>query len=75
MTKELQQCYEAVFQDLLTNGPNLFKGVYDARHGNSVFMFGIETVMEYIAIRVDDETYEKFSELFTKNMVKSEEKA
>ena len=39
-------------------------------------MHGVSTVMEFITLRADlsEETYEKFSNEFTKNMVKSKTK-
>ena len=52
----------------------MFRGEYDARHGNESFMNGIATVMEYLASLVDDTFYQKVSDTFTHNMVKSQEK-
>ena len=52
----------------------MFRGEYDARHGNESFMNGIATVMEYLASCVDDIFYQKVSDTFTHNMVKSQEK-
>ena len=52
----------------------MFRGEYDARHGNEFFMNGIATVMEYLASLVDDTFYQKVSDTFTHNMVKSQEK-
>lgn len=45
MTKE--EAYEIVYKDLIT--ASLFRGIYDARHGNISFMNGIACVMEVIA--------------------------
>lgn len=39
------------------------------------FMYGICTVMEFIADKVSPEVYDKFSTEFVKNMNKSEERA
>lgn len=52
----------------------MLQGFYDAKNGLEPFMYGIQTVMEYIAINDSEDTYEKFSEMFTKNIVKSKEK-
>ena len=52
----------------------MFRGEYDAKNGNEDFMYGISTVIEYLAYRVDDEFYQHVSDTFIHNMVKSEEK-
>lgn len=52
----------------------MFRGEYDAKHGNESFMNGIATVMEYLAMRVDDTFCQEVSDVFTHNMVKSQEK-
>lgn len=52
----------------------MFRGVYDAKHGNESFMYGISTVMEYLASRVGDTFYQEVSDVFTHNMVKSQKK-
>ena len=52
----------------------MFRGEYDARHGNEFFMNGIATVMEYLASCVDDTFYQSVSDIFTYNMAKSQEK-
>ena len=54
---------------------NRFNGIYDAKNGNEHFMYGIETVVEYLAINISDEYYEEFCDTFTKNMLKSLGKA
>ena len=52
----------------------MFRGEYDAKHGNESFMYGIATVMEYLASLVDDTFYQEVSDVFTHNMAKSQEK-
>lgn len=77
MRKEkLEQAYKIVFEDMKKNSPSFFFGNYDARNGKDSFMYGVGTVMEFIAMRADssEETYEKFSDEFTKNMVESEKR-
>lgn len=52
----------------------LFIGKYDAKNGNEDFMYGIQTVMEFLAFSISDEFGEKFSKKFTHNMVDSKKK-
>ena len=53
---------------------DLFIGKYDAKNGNKKFMYGIGTVMEFIANEISEETYEKFYDKFLKNLIDSESK-
>lgn len=53
----------------------LFRGVYDAKHGKESFMFGVSTVMEHLAAKVDEDFYQKVSDIFARNMLKSLDKA
>ena len=73
--KNLKIAYQLVYDDMVSKGPDLFKGYYDAKHGNNSFMYGICTVMEFIADKVSPEVYDKFSTDFVANMNKSEERA
>ena len=43
---ERKEAFEIVLEEL--KRCSLFKGVYDAKNGNSQFMYGISTVMENI---------------------------
>lgn len=74
--KKLEEAYKIVFEDMKKNSPSFFFGKYDAKNGKESFMHGVSTVMEFIALRADllEETYEKFSNEFTKNMVESKTK-
>lgn len=72
---ELEKAYKIVFADLMTNSFGLLVGKYDAANGNDTYMHGIELVMETIAIRSSEEDYENFTDLFTRNMIESKEKA
>ena len=58
------------------NSPSFFFGKYDAKNDKESFMHGVSTVMEFIALRADlsEETYEKFSNEFTKYMVESKKR-
>lgn len=73
--KTLKAAYHLVYDDMVSKGPKLFRGHYDAKHGNSSFMYGICTVMEFIADKASPEIYDKFSIEFVKNMNKNEERA
>lgn len=58
--------YKIVLEDL--KEVPMFTGKYDAKNGRKHFMFGIMTVMEYIAGKAGDEEY---SDMFLENMNKS----
>ena len=73
--KNLKIAYQLVYDDMVSKGPDLFKGCYDAKHGNNSFMYGICTVMEFIADKVSPEVYDNFITDFVINMNKSEERA
>ena len=49
-------------------------GKYDAKNGNKEFMYGISTVMEWIAYRASEKQGEEFSAMFLDNMIDSQEK-
>ncbi len=68
-----REIFEAVYLELRQNP--LLTGHYDAKNGNEHFMYGIQTVMEAIAVRAGRNYYEDFSNEFIRNMIKSEEKA
>lgn len=53
---------------------NLFVGKYDAKNGNENFMYGINTVMEYLAYEVSEKYGDNFSDMFIKNMIDSKNK-
>lgn len=67
----IENAYGAVFKDMLLHGPDLFKGVYDAKNGNEMYMHGIGTVMEYIADRAGGAKRDKFDTMFLKNLIAS----
>lgn len=74
MTQTIQDAYRIVYNDILNSGCDLLVGKYDAKNGNEKFMYGISTVMEFIAYRVSEADGDAFSDLFIKNMIKSEKK-
>lgn len=75
MTNTIQDVYRIVFNDMMNSGCGLLVGKYDAKNGNEKYMFGVDTVMEWIAYKVSEAQGDDFSELFTKNMVESQKKA
>ena len=70
MTKK--EAYQMVLDDL--SKCDLFVGICDAKNGKESFMYGISTVMEAIAYSIDEETGDKFSDMFIKNLIDSEAK-
>lgn len=75
MANTVQDAYRIVFNDMMNSGCGLLVGKYDAKNGNEKYMFGVDTVMEWIAYKVSEVQGNDFSELFTKNMVESQKKA
>jgi len=64
-----RRAYKIVLDDL--KKVSLFCGKYDASHGKEDYMYGISTVMEFIANHAG---YHRFEYMFLRNMVKSEER-
>ena len=75
MINTIQEAYKIVLDDILNSDCNLMIGKYDAKNGSPQFMYGISTVMEWIAYKVSEEEGNNFSELFTKNLIKKKKKA
>lgn len=75
MANTVQDAYRIVFNDMMNSSCGLLVGKYDAKNGNEKYMFGVDTVMEWIAYKVSEAQGDDFSELFTKNMVESQKKA
>ena len=75
MSNTVQEAYRIVFNDMMNRGVSMFVGTYDAKNGSEQFMYGVSTVMDWIAYNVNTETGDHFSDLFTKNMIISEQKA
>lgn len=69
----LKEAYSRVLNDMLNSECGLLVGKYDAKNGDPSYMYGISTVMEWIAYRVSDEDGDAFSAMFIKNMIESEE--
>lgn len=49
----------------------LFAGKFDAKNGNVNFMYGIETVMEYLTLLISDEYHDELEQEFLTNFEKS----
>ena len=65
-----KEAYKIVYKDLIA--ASLFRGIYDAKHGNISFMNGIALVMEVIADSAGK--LEEFDDIFYKNLSESEKK-
>ena len=74
LTENEKQTMQKVIETLIQNG-GLFAGNYDAVNGNPEFMYGISTLLEYLAYSVDENFGNKVEEIFIKNMLKSEKKS
>lgn len=73
MTK--QDAYRIVYNDILNRDIGLFLGTFDAKNGNQDFMYGIFTLMEFIAYECSEMDYEDFQEIWFENFQKSLDKA
>ena len=73
LTREEKQTIQKVVENMSECG--MFCGRYDAKNGSKKFMYGIGTVMEYLAYLVSEEFGEQIDSEFLKNMKKSEESA
>lgn len=71
----IKEAYRIVLNDILNNNCGIFIGEYDANNGSAEFMYGVLTVMEYLAYNICDEESDALSDLFIKNMIASEQKA
>ena len=63
----LREAYKLVLEDMRQCG--LFYGKHDAMNANEHFMYGISTVMEWIAYNAGDDDFE---DEFMRNMELSE---
>ena len=69
----LQNAYKIVYNDILEKG-GLFTGNFDSKNGNKNFMYGIYTVMYFIAYNASEQDYDDFEEIWYKNFMKSLDK-
>lgn len=49
----------------------LFAGKFDAKNGNVDFMYGIETVMEYLTSLISEEYHDEYEKEFLNNFERS----
>lgn len=71
----IQEAYRMTFNDMLNKNSGMLFGNYDANDVSDDFMNGVGAVMAYIAYHVSDEDGDNFINLFTKNLIASEQKA
>lgn len=69
------EAYKIVYEDLMNNGSPLFRGVFDAVHGDNKFLLGMTAAMDVIAGHVSDETLEEYNKIFMANYRASKAKA
>ena len=73
MTK--QEAYRMVYNDILNRGIGLFLGQFDAKNGKPEFMYGISTLMDFIAYESSEKDYDDFQKIWFENFQKSIDKA
>ena len=73
MTK--QDAYRIVYNDILNRDIGLFLGRFDAKNGKSEFMYGIGTLMDFIAYESSEADYDDFQKIWFENFQKSIDKA
>ena len=69
MTK--QDAYKIVYNDILNRDIGLFLGRFDAKNGMPEFMYGISTLMEFIAYESGETNYYDFQKIWFENFQKS----
>lgn len=74
MTNTVKDAYKIVFNDMINSECDLLVGKYVQKMVIKNFMYGISTVMEWIAYRASEKQGEEFSAMFLDNMIESQEK-
>ena len=69
MTK--QDAYRIVYNDILNRDIGLFLGKFDAKNGKPEFMYGISTLMDFIAYESSEADYEDFQKIWFENFQNS----
>ena len=64
--------YWIVYSDL--KQVSLFRGIYDAKYGDKHYMYGIWSVMEFIAHNISEDFAEDLNNTFVDNLIMSCEK-
>lgn len=75
MEDKITEAYRIVLNDMLNSECGLLVGEYNANHDNEKFMYGISTVMEWIAYKVSEAEGNAFSDMFMNNMIKCKQEA
>ena len=70
----LKNAYKLVYNDMVKCG-GLFVGRFDANNGNEKFMYGIGTIMEFIALNAGEQTYDDFEKIWSENFINSLDKS
>lgn len=70
----LQNAYKIVYDNIVNSDVGLFTGNFDSKNGSKNFMYGIYTVMEFIAYNASEQDYDDFEEIWYKNFTKSIDK-
>ena len=65
------EAYKIVYNDILNRDIGLFLGRFDAKNGNPEFMYGIITLMEFIAYESSEKDYDDFQKIWFENFQKS----
>lgn len=71
---KVQNAYELVLKDIIESDIDLFIGKYDSVNGSEKYMYGIQTVLEFIAYKVGEQQGTNFEHFFTQNLIKSKER-
>ena len=69
MTK--QDAYRIVNNDILNRDIGLFLGKFDAKNGKPEYMYGISTLMDFIAYESSEKDYDDFQKIWFENFQKS----
>lgn len=69
-----QDAYKIVFNDILNRDIGIFLGRFDAINGDKKFMYGINTVMEFIAFESSEQDLNSYDKIFWENFQKSIDK-
>lgn len=71
LTANEKEMLKGIIEEMCECG--MFKGKYSGKHESLGFMYGISTVMEYLAYKISDEYGNDFSDIFLENLNISEQ--
>lgn len=69
---KVQNAYELVLKDIIESDIDLFIGKFDAKNGDKHYMYGIHTVLSFIAYKVGEQQGDNFDRFFIQNLVNSD---